>query len=215
VSEDIKKLVESNQKILVDYLYKHLLDRIYFVICCEFRHIGDSIHWSNRTEFESWMVDQGQEKLYTAFISHRFTRKKGYAYLNRKNYSQIDIVRLADHAFNDFKWISGYGGKAWGQVAKAWLRLYDAKTFGDKVVAIDHIFDLEHNNGTIFDKLPEYYKFGYDWIHETLEKKKNIESLWEMWNDVSSDLKPLMRKTLKVCNDETMESCVKYIERYS
>lgn len=46
------------------------------------------------------------------------------------------------------KWGSGFGGKAWQTIAEA-LKMYFTET---PTFFIDHVVDLEHNNGTVFSK---------------------------------------------------------------
>ena len=48
----------------------------------------------------------------------------------------------------------------------------------DKMVAIDHVYDLQHNNDTVFDKVQEYYnadKGGYRWLKNALDDKARIK----------------------------------------
>ena len=61
----------------------------------------------------------------------------------------------------DQDWRAGYGGKAWGDIVQALIE-YDAM---DKTAWIDHVVDIEHNNGTAFSK-PDGYrtiKFSIDY----------------------------------------------------
>jgi hypothetical protein len=63
---------------------------------------------------------------------------------------QENFFSVAAEAFLSQGWISGFGGRAWSQIAIV-LREYLGGRL-PRAVFIDHVFDLEHNNGSVFDK---------------------------------------------------------------
>jgi hypothetical protein len=63
------------------------------------------------------------------------------------------------------------------------------KTMG---VAIDHIYDLQHNTSTVFNKLNSYLKDGkYTWILKALDHKANVETYHELLNQCSGTVKAM------------------------
>ena len=60
----------------------------------------------------------------------------------------------ARQRFADEGWSHFYGGEAWEQIARSTLRTWQQSDW-PRDVLIDHIFDLEHNTGMIFDKRPD------------------------------------------------------------
>lgn len=63
------------------------------------------------------------------------------------------IMNMAATLFQDYKWESGYGGKKWGQCAQAYVERHTKEHIMQKdTVFVDHCFDLQHNNGTVFNK---------------------------------------------------------------
>ena len=58
-------------------------------------------------------------------------------------------------------------------------------------VAIDHIYDLQHNTDTVFNKLKSYYKGGYGWIKTALDDKANVESYHSLLNKASGTVKSM------------------------
>ena len=58
-------------------------------------------------------------------------------------------------------------------------------------VAIDHVYDLQHNTDTVFNKLQEYYKDGYQWIKDALDDKANVKSYFDLLGKSSSVVKRL------------------------
>jgi hypothetical protein len=111
------------------------------------------------------------------------------------------FIQIAKKAFTELHWSSEYGGKAWANIADGWFMLDKANDYNDKVIAIDHAYDLQHNTGSIFNKLSTYHKEasndsfykkqGYKWIKAALDHKKNIKNVWELYKNVSSDVKRL------------------------
>lgn len=86
------------------------------------------------------------------------------------------------------KWHSGFGGIAWKNIAEALLEYYAL----DNASWIDHVIDLEHNNGTAFSKTdavrtlhfdPSYsgrfrsfldYKFSHDILVEPYYRRLHV-----------------------------------------
>lgn len=94
-------------------------------------------------------------------------------------------------------WEPKYGGKKWYEICKGWLNLYNAKTLNNIMIWIDHIYDLEHNTGSLFDKLNSYRKNkSWDWIRQSLDLKKDIKSPVEIIDKVSPKMKILARPVL-------------------
>lgn len=72
-----------------------------------------------------------------------------------------------------------YGGKVWANIADGWYTLYKANNQRQQIVAIDHIIDLQHNNGVAFNKNRSWTiengdEFGISvdrWLEEFLDQK--------------------------------------------
>jgi hypothetical protein len=83
-------------------------------------------------------------------ISPSTVRKVNNA-INKARLTWEDIVL----AYNNIPWSGGYGGPKWGAGVVAFLKLVpEAKVHNiEKMAAmVDHIFDLEHNNGALLNK---------------------------------------------------------------
>jgi hypothetical protein len=74
----------------------------------------------------------------------------------KQGISNVSLVEFIKSMFKDLMWQDSYGGKAWEKIANGWLMLHDAKTIQDIPIAIDHLLDLQHNNGSVFTKLDSY-----------------------------------------------------------
>ena len=99
---------------------------------------------------------------------------------------------MAGKAFRELNWHDSYGGETWGKIADAWRSLDKAKTRQDMAVWIDHVYDLQHNTDTVFNKLKSYYKDrGYGWIKDALDFKANLKDLWELYDKVSPSMQRL------------------------
>ncbi len=138
--------------------------------------------------------------------------------------SPADFIRMAEAAYSKGKWNSSYGGKAWANICKGYLRLNSAEKIEsglagqndskkddkkddkkgkddteekrnkskpeDMGVAIDHVYDLQHNTDTVFNKLKAYYKKGYSWLGKALDYKANVRSYYDLLKHAS----PLVRQ---------------------
>ena len=63
---------------------------------------------------------------------------------------QQEFFRLAEEIFAKGSWASAYGGQAWAQIARAPLKFLSSEL--SHSVFADHVFDLQHNTGHVFDK---------------------------------------------------------------
>ena len=66
--------------------------------------------------------------------------------------AQAEFFRLANELFSLGGWEPGYGGSAWAQIAHAVLKFMSGDWSPTEFV--DHVFDLRHNGGRLFDKHP-------------------------------------------------------------
>jgi hypothetical protein len=75
-------------------------------------------------------------------------------------------------------------------------------------VAIDHVYDLQHNTDTVFNKIKSYYDAnkGYKWIKEMLDFKANAKSIRELLPFVSSKMKKLALPILKDIENKSQYS---------
>jgi hypothetical protein len=75
--------------------------------------------------------------------------------------------------------------------------------------AIDHIYDLQHNTDTVFNKLRSYYQGGYGWIDAALSEKANVKSYYDLLKKTSGTIRALAPKVLYNKLGETWESYTK------
>jgi len=69
--------------------------------------------------------------------------------------STVEAVEFAKRGFA-LPWIDHcYGGRGWYNACVGWELLNEASSLSEKIVAIDHVFDIQHNNGYVLDKHPE------------------------------------------------------------
>jgi hypothetical protein len=68
------------------------------------------------------------------------------------NYDPMENASVLERVFNQ-SWISSYGGRNWAQIAAA-VKLYGI----DKAILVDHVVDLKHNGGCLFNKSSALYR---------------------------------------------------------
>ena len=65
----------------------------------------------------------------------------------------------AETRFRHYKWGDDYGGRSWADIALVGYEMWQENVpLKDKTVNLDHVFDLQHNTGMIFDKWPKLIK---------------------------------------------------------
>lgn len=70
---------------------------------------------------------------------------------------------------------SGYGGKAWAEIADHAIKMWNDEVADS--VAVDHVFDLEHNSGMIFDKDQDWIKPNHTNDEKLLDWKRSSVGL--------------------------------------
>jgi len=114
-----------------------------------------------------------------------------------KGFSWDKIARFAYDVFTKGRWAGSYGGIPWGNIAKGYTMLSYATTPQDMAVAIDHVYDLQHNTDTVFNKLKRYYKGGYSWIAELLNLKADAHSVRDLLPSSSSQMRKIALPVLR------------------
>lgn len=123
----------------------------------------------------------------------------------------IDFARMAADAFKDLNWSQAYGGPAWAAIANGYVDIRQAldnynpeapspssESAEKLIAAIDHAFDLEHNTGTVLNKV-NYFAVdgGYSWIKQALDDKRDSD-MYVIASKASSDMRKLGHEVLKV-----------------
>lgn len=131
---------------------------------------------------------------------------KAANYAIKKNgASRADFVRMATELFEKGKWSASYGGQAWANIGKGWSTLNESDELTPRTkqaidslkkpmsVAIDHVYDLQHNTDTVFNKLKSYYDpgSGYSWLKKALDDKANVKSYHDLIEDTSGAVKSM------------------------
>lgn len=143
--------------------------------------------------------------------NNQVSRNRSYKAANyaikKSGLSMTDMVGMMRYLYHNGVWSASYGGPAWGRIADGWLLLNRADKMtqtkkGSRTppmeVAIDHVYDLQHNTDTVFNKLKSYYKdsSGYHWIKQALDKKANVTSYYDLLGDASGTVRILAKPVL-------------------
>lgn len=220
--DDFKDDLEYAQSKLYPYLKKHMLEAVFFSMCAEIRHIFDGkmaphvmekcgpIIQTFHKYYRHYTQDLGSKDPRMVDTAEYSQDQRGYResfaaikkVMQRKNMSGAQMVEFFEFAFREGNWSSSYGGEAWANIARGWLSLLNTKDNNYPVMAvnIDHVYDLQHNTGTVFNKLRKYYDGGYEWIKNMLDFKANLKSIADLVPHCSSSMKKLAQPILKAAH---------------
>ena len=213
VDDSMRMSVEEGADTIVNDLLPSMKSAINFAVAAEFRHIFANNSSEKIKKFfakygekdfikkyaKSYKLkqvapewdDRDRKELVNRFKENGRGYQDSYEALKKTKISTSKFMTMAADAFKNLNWSSSYGGKPWAMIAEGWLKLDRAKNYNDKVIAIDHAYDLQHNTGTVFNKLKSYYKEGYGWIKNALDKKASIKNVWELIDNVSGSVKSM------------------------
>lgn len=170
--ELLKQDINIAWKILLTDLRKELLNEVFYSIVSEMRHVNDTLNNRQKFEDDPLFVDLSKQ---THFGPNRQINRVQNL-VDRYDKDMFKFVSMSNRVFTDGEWEMSYGGNAWAGICKAWLRLYNAKGPDDIQVWIDHVYDLQHNTNTVFNKLSAYNKNGFDWIADSLNFKQQAKN---------------------------------------
>lgn len=218
-------------------LQQEFKDVLRFAVSAEIRHMFDSNNSEKLKKFfekkrmKGFLTSYAQhyglsqttpygdftDRVRTELVDKMKENQEGYvkslkaveAGLKKSGSTWTDFMKVAEDAFNELRWKPKYGGEAWASIAKSYAPLINAENYGDRVAQVDHVFDLQHNTDTVFNKLKSYYIGGYSWVLKALEKKKHAKELYDIYDDVSFPVKELSRAVIKDVEDKTLEDWLK------
>lgn len=221
---------------LLPSLKTSLLEAVLFSISAEIRHVFDSgsnskeviepsLSPSEYQAFKKYAKNFLASNSKNSFFQDRFDNKHKdigeleYSARDYKNayraYLASDIpavqfVTMAQKLFSLAFWSYGFGGKAWEKIAAGWLRLYGAKKESDLFVAIDHLYDLQHNTDTVFNKVNSYLKnSSFGWIAEALNHKATIKNPFEIFDKISPSFRAIAARAIKAKTGNSLEDYYK------
>lgn len=155
---------------------------------------------------------------YTFGLFKRKISGKDAAKVAEKHFPNIDsFMKIAKIIFLKADWMENYGGQNWANIVDSYTKLKYASGKNQLIIAIDHVYDLQHNTGTIFTKNLDYAKKGktifkkglfgepyrteskpnYDWIKRALDFKRDLKSVKELIDKVSPGMKTLALRIIK------------------
>ena len=213
-------MIQHAYKTVVERLRKHMLAAVYYSIVSELRHFYSSasstaldLDGYEREDAENAMSDAhfDMEREYPPMkkVAKAMAKTPRYGSVDRRILIKLldntdmepeDIVDMAGKAFYSygFPWQEEYGGGAWMKITQGWEKLFYSSNVKNAAVAIDHLYDLQHNNGSVLDKLKEYG----NWMTLALDFKRDIKDFNSLLPFVSPALKRKAQSILHLSGHE-------------
>ena len=182
----------SDFKKLQDYLSEIFIEYIVFACFSELKHAKEQILESDR----NWkkLLGEKETKIFRC-IAHSKTFPSEHIYRIIKllvdfptNTDPLDILELSKKLFS-LRWRDGYGGEKWKLIAETGLQYIEKKI--NKSTFVDTVWNIQHNNGTFFDKGHEFWTYRY--LHSMLHAK-NVGD----WSTLTGYCKELAKKVREV-----------------
>lgn len=151
---------------------------------------------SNIAEFSSELASRFEQDpmVYKDNDKERETANAAIKMTQRRlGINNRELAEIYEDFYNSDSWRGGYGGKNWARIAIGWQKLQKAKKINDKIIWIDHAYDLQHNTDTVFNKIRSYSKSGgYGWLGRALDWKRDVTDVRQFYFKVSPQLKRLV-----------------------
>jgi hypothetical protein len=228
-SDELNYAVERAKTRLNESLKQELLDATFYSLAAEIRHFKDRNKWKDAERLlppeQAKVMKKYMTKMVAASEAGIPPTRRGKVNRNLLGKSDYDtsykaalsadpkketIVKAMQTLYEKGEWASMYGGDAWAKIAKAWTKLNDAKDNMHKMIWIDHVYDLQHNTDTVFNKISSYTKNGsYSWLKKALDYKFKIKDPFELWNKISDSMRSLAAPAVKAWTGNTLEEFAK------
>ena len=229
--DKIDRMIKEASNQLLPVLKENLLEAVFFSLCAEIRHVFDRNVVNDILEIVKNLGEEyvsGFKKYAKEFTLRNSERtqplmrrpedihpdlkvmqnnyKSSYYAALKSGLSKPQFVRLMEELYKRALWSSSYGGTAWANICKGWTKLNEAQNDQQLTLYIDHIYDLQHNTGTVFNKVESYAKQGsYNWLAKALDHKAKIKSPHEIVNKISSSLRKLALRAIKNKTGKTLD----------
>lgn len=235
--DKIDHLLQEVAGILIPKLKKQLLKEVMFSIVAELRHVMDINDPYKMLDITREKMGPEYAEILRKFCGNitklsddkmkpflNPKRKKdtretgeysGEAYVQayqaalRTEAAPEHLANLAKFLFGNPKihWRHAFGGEAWADISDAWMQLHRAHNLKDIIVYIDHVYDIQHNSGSVLDKHASYRDENnrYEWIQQLLDKKASMNNPLELYSKVSPAMKPLLARATKLKFGKTLE----------
>ena len=190
---DLQYIWNETAERLVETLRRHLLDVVAIAIASEANYIFEYLMDEDRNDLEkyrSYGLTKKIEQLckrvsgsnLSEDISSELRGKKTLGIMENLGIPRDELITFSKKMFIKFKLGHRYGGKSWAAIANAWLLLNNAKDLQSKINFIDHIYDLQHNTGSVFSKIKEYFTDNEQcsWLPIALEYKLNLKNIYQL-----------------------------------
>jgi len=236
--DQLDHMLDEVKHTLLPTLQKNLLDAVFFSLAAEFRHMFDlktnittgainSLEPDDLKIIRDYAKNLGTLKVAPSLFrptrqskkeieeigesgAYEIDYKNSYKCLLKTGASKGKLVVLMRTMFSLPIWKTSYGGTPWANIASGWIKLANAQTEMDKFIYIDHIYDLQHNTDTVFNKLESYQKnSSYQWLKNALNHKAKIKSPHEIIDKISPAFKKLALRTIKMKMGMTYEDFMK------
>lgn len=217
LADDIKYA----EDVLLPALKTDMLNAVFFSVCAEARHIFDNRQdWSNFSEPEqAFWRDYGKrmklgstsnlpasqrervpidKSVSGSSSSYDWSYKMVMKTIAKLGITKTAFMNYCENAFRNGNWSTSYGGRRWGDICAGWLHLASAETVDKMYMYIDHVWDLQHNTGTVFNKVQEYSRSGtHDWIKKALDFKAQVKDIRSLAPNMTSKMKKLVIAAVK------------------
>jgi hypothetical protein len=125
------------------------------------------------------------------FIGSPLRYLKAFKFFKKRFKDDESMIYFAQSCFRYLSWDHDYGGTAWEAACVAWRKLNRSKSIGDIIVAIDHIFDLQHNTGFLLNKVflfsdsfflkTDPFQYNKDFGDDSSMKRSISEFMWDFY----------------------------------
>lgn len=235
--DKIDYMLKEVETELLPALKQNLLAAVFFSLCSEFRHVLDRNSPKELVDLaKNLSNDYGEgmrnylkrTALYQNSASSSImrtpqaehpdipnneqtsTRQASYYAALKSGLVKSQFVSLMYEMYSKATWSPSYGGPAWARICEGWNKLNEAKNNNELIVWIDHIYDLQHNTDTVFNKLESYMKDGnYSWLKKALDHKAQIKEPHEIIDKVSGPMRQLSMRAIKAKTGKSYEEFLK------
>ena len=178
----------------------HILNAIETELGSEYKNIARRFFKDFQTRISSYDFDNNFSRKYRDKKEELTGGSESYvkayhSFINSKATPEqfVDISKIL---FEKLSWSHSYGGRAWADICDAWTHLNKAKSLQSIFVYIDHIYDIQHNTGSVFNKVRAYASVERK-FKQLLDDKAKMNNPLELYEKVSPSIRKILPMAAK------------------
>lgn len=143
--------------------------------------------------YDSMVYEEGSDESYCEDCYNEIVTSRQIDIKSVADENNMPLLALHEY-FRDLEWDQSYGGPAWANITAGLIELKNASGYQDEAVWIDHVVDLQHNTGNVFNKSSKLSRI----VNNVISDKTKYNNLKLFSMVAKNELYPEVKEFIKM-----------------